>query len=510
MLKASFILFLLGTIGLTLNKKTEVKQQHPFDLKRYKKKTASYFPLSVNCPQANPGDLNFKGRVIAHGDFLSFQKIKENPEAVVERQLKYIDGFVDHIDHSEIRFVPHREKKFKVLSIKKIKYPTAIFLDKVDVNSSYYPQKSLNRWYQKGKESTEISYEAKVKVTRCTNKKEIPQKYNVTLPLDPYLAYWYVPKKQRVEMIYHPKVKMVTTPCASKTMAQLRHPNMYWNVWKPKASDCKGLLKDDAHIQTLSAYFTPLNSRPQKIQFSHLKNKGEIKISIISGLLHPIETSDNLKNARVLLKNINSIDKIEKEKLKDQDTATLATLTFMHLMNTFAKDIHWNAHDVTDHLIFKTKGLLTHSNKPVSIQIYLGPTTDYQKGRRHWDFLANALRDSDFIFYSGHAAMGYAFSLENLKKYSTFKNFKNTPQNQFFAILSCSSLSYFGDDFIGEREKLGKTTDFLLTGFDDHSYQLTPSIIQYIDLELSEQKYSLKSILTSHLRKGYDVHLTRN
>ena len=102
------------------------------------------------------------------------------------------------------------------------------------------------------------------------------------------------------------------------------------------------------------------------------------------------------------------------------------------------------------------------------------------------------------------------FSLENLKKNSDFKGFQNTPQNQFIAVLSCSSISYFGEDFIRERKRLGKTTDFLRTGFDDHSYQVTPSIIQYVDLELAGKQYSLKSILESHLAPGYDVHLTRN
>ena len=423
MLKVSFILFLLGTLGLALSRKGEVKENHPFDLKFYKKNTVSSFPLSVNCNKASTGYLNFEGRAIAHGDFTDIQNLKENPTILVKRQLKYLDGLVDHIDHSRIRFVPHWKKTFKVLKIKETQYPVNVFLDKVDVNPSYYPQGSLGRWYEKGRKAIEVSYRAQVKVTRCVNSsKSVPTEYNLTLPLDPYLAYWYVPKAQRVEMVYHPKVKMMTTPCASKTMAQLKHPNMYWNVWKPNANGCKNHLKENIHIQNFSANFVPHNLKPQKIEFSHLQNKDQIKISIISGLLHPIETSENLKNTRALLDHINSIDKIDKEKLKDQDTATIATLTFMHLMKELAKNIRWSVDNFKDHLIFKTQGLLARSNKPVSIQIYLGPTTDYQKGKRHWGFLANALKDSDFIFYSGHAAMGYTFSLENLKKYSTFKN----------------------------------------------------------------------------------------
>jgi hypothetical protein len=305
-----------------------------------------------------------------------------------------------------------------------------------------------------------------------------------------------------------------TTPCASNIMAELKYPNMYWNVWKPRAKgkgyDCNKLLEQDKHILTVKAKFSPIIAEQKKLNFLHLKEKPNIKISLISGLLFPIETDANLKKIRLLLGSINSVGKIKQESLKGQDIAFLATLTFMDLMKSIAKEIKWDAVDHKDHLIFKASGRLLHSNKPFDIDIYLGPSVDYQKGEKHWKFLSNALNTSDFIFYSGHSGMGTTFSLSNLKKNTRFNTFNKAPDHQFIAVLSCSSISYFGDDFIKGRQKQGKTTDFLLTGFDNHAYRLTPAMIQFLDLELAEMNYSLQSILKAHLGKNEDVHLTRN
>ena len=151
----------------------------------------------------------------------------------------------------------------------------------------------------------------------------------------------------------------------------------------------------------------------------------------------------NLEKVRGVLKSLNTLEQTDQQSWQGQDPATLGTFTFMHLMKRLAENVHWSAEDLGDHLIFKGLGRLVHSQRTISIQIYLGPTVDYQKGRRHWGFLSDALRDSDFIFYSGHAGMGYTFSFDNLKKYSDFKGFEHTPQNQFIAVLSCSSISYF-------------------------------------------------------------------
>ena len=210
----------------------------------------------------------------------------------MEQQLKYIDGLVDYTNHSKARFVPHREKNFEILEVKNIGYPIDIFLDRVQVDSSRYPDEALARWYKKGGNATQVSYLAKVKVTRC---KSVENKCDLVLPLDPYFAYWYVPKDKRVEMVYG-NVKSVTTPCAYKSMAHLRNPSSYWNTWKPGAKDCKGLLKKNLHVGIFKARFIPENIERKKIEFPHLKN--EIKISLISGLLHPISTDENLKMAR--------------------------------------------------------------------------------------------------------------------------------------------------------------------------------------------------------------------
>ncbi|MCY4645213.1 MAG: hypothetical protein OXB88_11405 [Bacteriovoracales bacterium] len=503
MLRLSFIFFALGLISLTVNH-FKRKEINPFDLGRYQMAESSYFPLSVHCDEAKTGFLEFHGRAITHGDFLP-----KSPREVVRDQLKYIDGFVDHSDHSKTRFVPHLKKDFEILKVQKISYPVEVYLNKVGVNPSFYPEKTLERWYRKGARATEVTYKAKVKVTRC---REAQDHHDLILPLDPYLAYWYVPKDKWVETTYEsPSTKITATPCAHEMIALVKEPSQYWNVWKPQAKKCLGLLKENLHTGLFKGTFIPEEKKSKRIEFSHLAHeKDEIHISFISGLLESEKTQKNLKKIRTVLDDLNAIDKIDKEKQKDQDTATLATLTFMHLMKKLARHTHWTAKDLKDHFIIESKGKLLHSKKPITIQIYLGPTVGYPEGRLHWPFLSNALKKSDFIFYTGHAALGWSFTLENLKENSDFKTFENTPDHQFIAVLSCSSISYFGEDFIKERKLAGKTTDFLRTGFDDNSYLIVPAMIQYIDLELAGKHYSLESILKSHLLPNYDIHLTRN
>ena len=102
----------------------------------------------------------------------------------MEQQLKYIDGLVDYANHSKIRFVPHREKKFEILEVKNVGYPMDVFLDKVKVDPSHYPDETLARWYKKGGNATQVSYQAKVKVTKC---KSVENKYDLVLPLTPIL-----------------------------------------------------------------------------------------------------------------------------------------------------------------------------------------------------------------------------------------------------------------------------------------------------------------------------------
>jgi hypothetical protein len=513
--RLSLVLFTLGVIGVVVQLNWShiigAKAPHPFDLKNYSKAESDQaFPLVTNCSNAQVGYLNFTSKVLVHEDVLSIKGLKNNHEEIVQAQLRYFDGLVDFDYSKELRFVPHHEKKIKILSVKNKTYPLEVKVDKWDAGE--YPAEFFERSYKKGAGALDIEYEAKLKVTQCS--KQAKNTYEIVLPLDPYLAYWYVPESQRVNLTFSPEHSMITTPCAATMMAELKHPSMYWNVWKPKATvedfSCSQFLQDEVHVAKSAVVFKPLKVEKKKLEYSFLKDKEKINISLINGTAFPDKTSVLLDRARPLLKNINDFSKISNQELKNQDISVLATLATMNMFHKIANHLDWKLIDNEDHFIFETSGTLLHSGKPFEISIYLGPSVEYQEGRKHWSFLADALKKSDFIFYNGHAGMGTAFTVKSVKNNGGLKDFKESPSHQLIAILSCSSISYFGDDFKQERSKLGKATDLILTGFDNNAYRVMPAMIQFVDLSLAGQDYDLQKLLSFHLSENEDIHLTRD
>lgn len=233
----------------------------------------------------------------------------------------------------------------------------------------------------------------------------------------------------------------------------------------------------------------------EKINFSFLQQHDELKIVLINGLLYRDMPSENLKGIRSHLNNINQIEKMDKNSIKQLDLAVTTTFTLMHLMRKLATNIDWKVKEFTDYFVFETTGQLKHSRKKFNFKIYLGPTISLHGNNLHWNFLKKAMGTADFVFYNGHAEKGKTFSLQQIKKNSNFTNFSNSPQHQLYAILSCSSLKYFGSDIAKARSKLGKVTDLMLTGFDNQAYEVVAQLIQYLDLDLDKKNYSLSSII---------------
>jgi hypothetical protein len=481
------------------------EQQHQYDLKNYRENTKDSFSLLLNCKNGVDGYLKFSGSAIAHPDFIELKTLKKTPKLLVREQLKYIYGFLNNRPYQFKTFLPHQELEIQILSMTEAKYPSNVLTVKGGTR------------YSKGVIALEVFYKAKIKVTKCKETHQSDE-YSLTqliLPRDPYLAFWYLLDDRNIQALNTQDKLMRRKPlCASKYISELKTTSDYWNYWNPSAKgkgfDCAITLKEQNNLELLEVKFSSSKENNGVISFKALQAKQELKFSLISGLLYPKKTSESLAKALPLMKNINTIELIDPNLIKELDLSFTATFTIMHLMKKLANNIFWEVKKKKDHFIFTTKGTLKHSKKKFVFDIYLGPTVSYQEGELHWSFLAKALSQSDFIFYSGHAELGQSFSLANLKKYSQFKTSKISPHYQLIAILSCSSLNYYGDDFITERKRYQKTTDMLLTSFDDHAYEVTPLIIQYLDLDLAGEKYSLSSMFKNRLGDQFRIHLSRH
>jgi hypothetical protein len=515
--KLSLLFTIIGSIALGykfLSKSESISPSSSFNESRYKTNTEKeYFPLSANCENPQIGFLEFKNDVYAHEDFVKFYKLNEKPDKLVKDQLKFIDGYLDHLDNKNFKFVPHHQKDFSIVSTQVVKYPTDLVIDKIPVDHSLYPDSIFERPINNGQKALKISYKARVKVTKCSNKRG-SENFDIILPKDPYLAFWYVPLKARVLLVQSRKHKSITNPCSNKLMAELKYPNMYWNVWKPLAKekrfDCSKLLKLRDHLQLAKSKFKPLVPVKKLVSYEYLKEKKKLKISLISGFVEGGSPLKINQNAKQLVDYVNKLKEIRKKDFVIQDIGVRASYTVVGLMNKISSNSSWKVNSFKDYSVITGSGTLLNSSKDYIMDIYIGATVDYQDGTKHWAFLADALEQSDFIFYSGHAGMGTTFTLKNVFQNSKLKSLAKSPNSQFIAVFSCSSISYFGEDFINERSNYSKQTDFLLTGFDGHAYQLTPAVMQFIDLKLSGRKVAFKEVLESHLEHDFDIHLTRN
>lgn len=499
---------------------TSESPKDPFDFSSIKQQERSTLPLSVHCENPQIGKLLFQSEVVTHDFLANSHDLNNHPDRIANEQLKYLNGYFNFADHSSLRVVPFSNKALKILKVEKLKYPLNVTVDKIEANTVQYSDSALERNYAKGDKAIKVTYEAEVSVKVCSPDKVKTETVSIILPIDPYLAFWFVPKDMRAELSYHPKVKMVTNPCSANQMADLKYPSMYWYAWKPEAlSDlynCKKYLSENNYIQNISAKFAPddfaLNKIAQEnLNFSHLKNKETIKIALINGFIFKKNMSELLLKAKEILPYLNKLKDTPREILRGQDPSTIAAYTIVNSVNEMSESVKWETREagVGSHLIFKAAGILKESKKKFEMNIYLGPSTEYQEGEKHWNFLAEAFSQADFIFYNGHAGMGTTFSLSELKKQTPFSGFEQSPEHQFVGVLSCYSAAYYGPDIVLERTKLGKQTDILLTGFEGYSYLLAPAIIKYVDLELSGAELSLQEIMGRFLHKSFDVHLTR-
>lgn len=499
----------IGSWAIKEVKKTKVS--NPFIDQSFERDVPENFPLTVNCASPRRGHLRFIATALTTQQLAEFHQVPSSLEKLARAQLKFTNGYFNFQDQQGLQVIPLAGAKVKILTQKKSTYPFDVVIDPQEDNPSLYPPQFLkNSVVEKGSPALSVSYQAELPVLLCLPNGQAPTQVSITLPLDPYLSFWLVAPADRQSLTYF-RLKGKTNPCSFPEMLDLKYPSMHWYVWKPDAKgsvhDCQRLLQ--GKVLTVEAQFHESAPTPQALEFNGIAPSEEVRFSLISGFLAKRPTAEAIQAFRESLGHLDDLLKMPRPLIQRQDPSALATLTIAHTLKDLGSIESWKIEDHGTNIVLRTRGQLKHSGRKFRMDMFIGPTVEYQEGEKHWKFLADALKHSHFIFYSGHAGMGTGFSLKQLRQHIGDFTLDQAPSYQMIAILSCFSAAYFGQDFVQERARAHRQTDILLTTSEGHHFLLTPAVIQYLDMKWARKKVGLTESLKRFLSFSSIVILQR-
>ncbi len=465
------------------------------------------FPLDVHCAEGQRVELSFQSELVVHAEIIEIQKLKKNWVLAAEEQLKFLNGQWSTQDRQGQRVVLLGGQTVSILDVAPTSYPLNLVIDDVEGQDAQYGLRP-QQW-KRGDRAMRIRYKMHRQAILCGKKKPLI----AALPIDPYGAFWTVPKKSRRELTFH-EVKKITNPCAHNHMAELAAPHLFWYAWHPFRTaplDCEQELKES--VLSINVAVQPVVVRPETVSYSFLKQADPLRVSLIQGLMKSEkELPGGLKRAHALLSDplllhwLSPPQRLPVEKLEGQDVSVLSTLDILLGLQAAIelKSIEYRA--LGDALRLDVTGYRKGTKNRFEMQIFVGTTVNYMPGVKPWDFLREALTSSDFIFYNGHADAGHAFKLSHLQRSKEIA----LPEYQFIGIISCFSTAYFGEDFLALRNRPGLTTDMLLVGFEGYPFSLVLAVIDFTDkASRGLAKNSFSQALQTYLNPTQNVHIER-
>lgn len=501
-----FSVLILVIAGVQLYRTHRSRDVNPFSPRLIESSEIEQVPLSAQCVRPMHGDFKFHSRVLTPFKIAQEHDAVSHPERLANEQVKFLRGFFHFSEIDGLRVNTLASSDIQVVSARKVPYRHRLRLDPPEVPSRKLTTVSVPE-ISVGEPGFAVEYNARVSGIVCERTTTPKFPLELTLPLDPYLAYWYVPKAGR-RLVSWNRIQNVTNPCSYEQMADLKQPNMYWYVWNPKKKgkdfDCSALLDRDKLVP-ISALFEPERAPAADYSIASQLGNGPIHIALIFGFLLPRQSESALRELE-----LNASHFGRSPNWPNGDPGIQIANMMLDLLGNLTDLGEWKVSRTGGSYIFSTKGHLKESKREVEIDAFLGPTVEYQKGTKHWEFLADALEKDDFIFYQGHAGMGTTFGMEELSRQMghSFEP-KTLPHYQFVGILSCFSTDYYGDDIKKLRSKQGLTTDLMLAGYEGFAFMMIPAVLQYVDLSLAGRQVSIKKSMERFLGIDEPIHLSR-
>ena len=413
--------------------------------------------------------MQITGELVLNKKFIP-EHSETNPsilEAAVKEQLQ----FARHLSHAgnkkNIRFYSPRFdfENIKITSVKEVPYALTLNLDNkktlFGAESSYLSAAFKSAKTAANDPALLVQYIVDFSGAICTNKPELKEKIFTDLPRDPYLAYWLVPEKGRIETTWR-QAKTKITPCADSEFADIPAPNFYWYFWDTTKSKCK-LEKSAIYTAQIKIKSTKqFKSESPDFFVSQKENDEPIRITGIFGWMDTQrEPTAEINAVYDSLQNF-FLNKAPAQQ-NVSDPSSLSVLKFSReIANYFGADRVLEIKRQKNNLVFEIRGKVKDSQRPVSIRVFWGATDTLSPSTpKHWPILKDALAQDDMIIYSGHSGLGENM---NWKKYSPDPNFKSTVPHQTIALLSCYTYSYFQPELFQGNADYSVVRDIVYTG----------------------------------------------
>jgi hypothetical protein len=454
------------------------------------------FPVVPHCATPQFGEIRYTASAWVTADWARHLGV-DMALQVARAHERFVLGFFnyDPVGKQVARIFPLDGKSLRILSVRAAPYPHAVDFDGPQGDTLRFPPSLRKpRALKAGSPAQEIRYEARLQALSCggTGVLDLP----LDLPADPFLAYWMVPPRGRVEASFETQTARIN-PCADPQMVDLRDPVHFWYVWAPnRRGSCREWTTVGAQTRRVLASFTPRPALPATLSFSHLQARPVWQVGFIWGL------GDNSRSATAQMPMVHELyrgweqegfrpDAEARRRLWERYKAAghtvWAGMQQLQGLVEITTDTTFHASFNADSLLVEVRGRLNNSDRPLHVRFFIGSTDQAGGKPGHWDFTRQSLARDDLVFYVGHAGMGENMNLAYLHPLA------RGPDYQLLGLITCYSTNYYGRRYLEARE--GQTTDLLRVGSGRYPYLVPLATLAYLDGQAAGKQVSWQRAL---------------
>jgi hypothetical protein len=464
--------------------------------------------LFSHCPrQSGEFQGSYRGRILLHKQFLD----KDSVETSIEQQLKYLWGFYrnDAAAHGAMQVTLSAEpREITILSTKEVPYgrdlplPYPTTEERLKIEDPYTLRAVARGRVEKDDPALLVEYQIRFKLAACGHNQDPPPLVHVPLPLDPWLAYWYVDQKNHRPLRYYDE-RAVTNPCSDNDFADLPHPFYYWYDWLPtrhgpddagRSFDCRAWLKPGDHYHYFDVQLERVSAASH--DFSRLRallGDAPLSATILVGVTNHGMTDlklalwrDRLEGGDITARATQALQEWSSQHPRDAGTANfLAALADLRAVVEVER--HRTFLD-GEYLVSEVEGQLKQSGRRLRARLWLGLTDIFgPKPPQHWRILRQALAEDQIVLYVGHSGIGENFRLAQLEQHLGISHQQMTAELRrsswrLIAFISCYSYMYFGQDLLDAGAQSQNGGYFVFTGMETNRHTAGPvALLDLVD-----------------------------